>query len=613
MSYQIFYSKRKPAWRDTPDYPHKDVFDAIDFGWEEINNLNPNYVDELTVSLVIPKLNKEKPSYIKIFDKETKKNTYWFFEKITKRQASCNVCTFKLDVWATWIVGPFCSHLMYNYIPLERLYKTFKLKQYEKENRYYFEHLNGSVELVKTDYMENNQFLKETKAERLPKPTNTLALGDFQAMEMNTNEFVVNGYFDTYFVFDDAKNTTSFSSFPLVEDPISQSGMGIIPTQHNGQTIKNFNDRAHLTHKVETNANRFLGVYRWLSFINVWNGFKVNDTVFDFKTEINFKKELDIQGSPPNTNAYELITMLANKSGLRLFRKDRITPGVVFAKTFDPKYGKDNISHYAKTIFLGVQEVSYLELILYSWLSTFNNGFSFTGVIPHTTFTKRVSFGGEQWSSTDKFRKYLESNKETLTFSVINNTFSSLFGLVGGILDKDANKAISSTLGFASPFVSLAQAKRTAGYDTTFVGDNDIQANSITWADIGQKRYTKGGHDYYSFGDNKDLAGFIWNEFAITKPTAEYVNYINQQYCFNGVEGVGNYKIADLIQDNPTVLVKINPNYVKQTFTAGELFGGLDRTIQNAVFKILTEKMWFWTQNTPNSLQRYEYKIMEIV
>lgn len=608
MSYQIFYSKYSPAWRDTPDYPHEDIFNAINFDWEEIPNLNPNYIDELTVSLVIPKRNKDRPDYIKIVDKDTNKTTYWFFHKITKRQPNCNVCTFRLDVWATWIIYPFCHQIMWKHIPLERLYKTFKLKQYEKEKRFYFEHLNGSIELAKTNYMENTLFLKETKAERVQNSTNTTAQGDFKTMEMNGNEILLNGYFDSYFVFEDKDNTSAFSMFPLIEDPVSQSSVGIIPTMFSGKTIQNYNDRPHLTHKVETNANRFLGVYRWLSFINSWQGFKVNDTIFDFKDDIAFKHELDLQGKPPVS--FDLLTLKTNKNGIRVFRKTQLPTGAIFAKTFDPKYGKDNISYFSKTIFFGDQEISFLELILYSWTSNFNNGFSFTGVIPHTTFSKRVGFGGEQWSSTDKFRKYIETNKESLTFGVINNTFSSLFGLAGALVEKDANKAVSSTLGFASPFVSLSQAKRTSGYDTTFVGDKDIQANNIVWADIIEKRYHKGGFNYYSFGDNKELKGFIWNEFAITKPTEEYINYINQQYCLNGVEGVGCYKIAELIKDNPTVLVKISPTYIKDTFA--ENFDGLDRSVQSEIFKVLTEKMWFWTANTPNSLKRYEYKVIEV-
>lgn len=611
MSYQVFYSKYQPAWRDTPDYPHEDIFNNINFDWEEVPNINPNYIDELTISLVIPKRNKDKPDYIKIVDKETNRNTYWFFHKIAKRQPNCNVCTFKLDVWATWIMYPFCHQLMWKYIPLERLYKTFKLRQYQKDNRFYFEHLNSSIELVQTDYMENTIFDKETKAERVASSTNQTALGDFKTVEVDDSKFVFNVYSDGYFVFEDKDNTASFSLFPLVEDPITQATMGIIATEFSGKRYKLFNDRPHLTHKVETNANRFLGVYRWLSFFNAWNGFKINDTHFDFDSEIIYKKELDIQGQPPNSNTYELITLKTNKNGIRVFRKTEMTPGVVFAKTFEPKYGKNNISHFTKTIFFGNQEISYLELVLYSWTSNFNNGFSFSGVIPHTTFSKKVGFGGEQWSSTDQFRKYIQTNKESLIFNTISNTFSSLFGLAGSIIEKDAGKAVGSALGFASPFVSLSQLQRTAGFDTSFVGDKDIQANNIVWADICEKRYFKNGHHYYSFGDNKDLKGFIWNEFAITKPSEEYVNYINQQYCLNGVKGVGTYKISELIKDNPTTLLKLNASYIKDIFA--EHFNSLDRSVQAEIFKVLTEKLWFWTQNTPNSLKRYEYKVLEIV
>lgn len=100
-NFTLYGSKVPIFWsKASEDRPSKELFESIDFQWEEFPN-TPNFLDNFTSSVVLP---SDTYTYFKLIDKQTNQITYWYIEKVNRRLNQGIMYYIALDTYTSYVI-----------------------------------------------------------------------------------------------------------------------------------------------------------------------------------------------------------------------------------------------------------------------------------------------------------------------------------------------------------------------------------------------------------------------------------------------------------------------------------------------------------------------------
>lgn len=618
MRYKFYYSNYKPAWRDTPNYPLLKVFDNINFDWKEMNDINPQYISETSFTI----FSKKPLNYIKLVDlQDNNRTTYWLWQNIKKRSTEGVESVYKLDIWSSYIINKYDNFIAQNYLELERLYKKFIFKELFLDATEFMLNESKNVELFLEDV---NDFINVSQHPKFS-TAKSLKMGDFKLTYRNailrdqTKQALIN----KYYVFDrgDTNNFTGeeqdFEVYYLDND---ENGITDYTNGRFEATNTTNNAKSRVDNSLKnlydltldnTYYKRFRGVYRFLDLAELFYDASQRGNYRVVAFTIQNKAVTALTQNFKNSNFLKF--RIPKKGGI--IGKVRFTPSTTFNAKSKRAYDEnDNIAQLTKRSFFNTKGISGLEMLFFNWYFYFNNGFKLIGFLDKTNIYNIIDFGGEQFSSTDKYKQYVEANKNMLTFNLFSKTIGTFSKIISGAVTGGLGGAVVG--GLESPalpfFAGEADKRNKLGFDDTFVGDSDVIDNTISTNNLIVKLQNgNNGYNYY----NEDIP---YPDFVFLTQTElqdsldeNYSRLVNEYYIKNGVKGSGKYNIKDLIIDNPTLLLQHKPKDIKYIFF--KYFNNIDKEIQKSIFNMLVRPFWLWTDKEPDNTFNYTYNMLEII
>ena len=620
-NYSIAFSTAPIPWRDYPNLPSKKVFDNINFNWTKID-LNPNYINEQTINLVFP-LDID-PTYIQIKDNLNNTTHYFWFVKNTKRLTNGLEKQFSIDIWTSIILVNFDKMINNELFKLNRLWKTFKFVKSKRAGGEVWNSFNGLSELDLSflTTIEPNLICFPKSIDRINAkqhyPDSTINTFSALDTEVGGNKHLL---LNKYYVFekkDITQNTGEQNMlvlFPLDED---ESGLtNILKTTRIGYaTLGGTNNiaknhRENLDNKIVNNANRFLGVYKFIEFASLVYVDKLEKNLVDF----------NLPTQSPNVNinhenaTTQCICIEWPKAGILLDKKINNIKSIV-AST-NPNNNNNNIARWTQRVFINPEGVSMLELAMYEWRVNFNNGFKLIGNNWKGTRIKTIDFGGEQFNSSNQFKTYLAQNKGSLIFNEVTKTLSGIIDISKNIASADYLKAGASGLnlvtGIGKTLVDLNQRQNNTGFSTSFVGDTEAINSQISYSYL-FANIQKDTQGYFYYSNVKNLgakdSGFLFNVHPFEEISNKYLKLVNEHFIYNGVNGVGYYSIPDLLKDNPTCLLQFDANDFAKKYL--KYYSNVDKKLTSEVIKKLSIPFFYWSNKAPNNNFEYTYNLVEV-